>query len=190
MACHCPHIKYFDCDKYGHVTTDCPDKIPPSGTPVKHRNHHSSMRHHTRSTPHHNHRDRHRFNRSRSHSLSHRYRSHSRSNSHRSHSRSYHRCPHKAHLTRDTLTHILIDGIHHIGDLHHIEALPHTLEIVVGLSHIPHTKLTIWHLLNLPTALTGQPGKIRIGNINKSPLMTPHPIIIALMNHPVSHMRI
>ena len=33
MACHCPRIKCFNCDEYGHVTTDCPDKIPPSGTP-------------------------------------------------------------------------------------------------------------------------------------------------------------
>ena len=96
MACHCPHIKCFDCDNYGHVATDCPDKIPPSGTPAQHRNHHSSMRHHTRSTSHHNHRDRHRFNRSRSHSHSHRYRSHSQSNSQRSHSRSYHRHPHRS----------------------------------------------------------------------------------------------
>ena len=96
MACHCPCIKCFDCDKYGHVTADCPDQIPPSGTPVQHRNHHSSMRHSTRSTSCHNHMDRHRFNRSRSHSCSHRYRSHNQSNSQRSHSRSYHRCSHRS----------------------------------------------------------------------------------------------
>ena len=29
MAHYCPHIRCFDCDKYGHVATDCPDKIPP-----------------------------------------------------------------------------------------------------------------------------------------------------------------
>ena len=34
MACHCPHICFFDCDEYGHVAADCPDKILPSGTPA------------------------------------------------------------------------------------------------------------------------------------------------------------
>ena len=66
MACHCPHIKCFDCNEYGHVATDYPDKIPSSGTPAWHRNNHHSMRHYTRSISCHNHRDRHRFNRSRS----------------------------------------------------------------------------------------------------------------------------
>ena len=37
MACYCPHIKCFDCNNYGRVATDCPDKIPPSGTPACHR---------------------------------------------------------------------------------------------------------------------------------------------------------
>ena len=34
VACHSPCIKCFDCEKYSHVTADCPDKIPPSGTPA------------------------------------------------------------------------------------------------------------------------------------------------------------
>ena len=34
MACYCPHIRCFDCDDYGHITADCPDKIPPSGIPA------------------------------------------------------------------------------------------------------------------------------------------------------------
>ena len=34
MACYCPHIRCFDCNNYGHVAADCPDKIPPSGTPA------------------------------------------------------------------------------------------------------------------------------------------------------------
>ena len=35
MALYCPHIRCFDCDDYGHVTADCPDKIPPSVLPVQ-----------------------------------------------------------------------------------------------------------------------------------------------------------
>ena len=26
MACHCPCIKCFDCNEYGHVAADCSDK--------------------------------------------------------------------------------------------------------------------------------------------------------------------
>ena len=37
MTCYCPHIRCFDCNNYGHVTVDWPDKIPPSGTPARHR---------------------------------------------------------------------------------------------------------------------------------------------------------
>ena len=37
MAHYCPHICCFDCDNYGHVAMDCPDKILPSGTPSHHR---------------------------------------------------------------------------------------------------------------------------------------------------------
>ena len=146
------------------------------------------MRHHTRSTSCHNHRDRHRFNRSRSHSCSHRYRSHNQSNSQISCSRSYHRHPH-----RSTSCHrhsYIINGIHHTGNLHHTEALPHILGITVGQDHVTHIELPVWHPPNPPTVLAEQPGKTRIRNTNKSLLMTPHPIITVLMNHPVSHMRI
>ena len=120
MACHCPHIKCFDCDKYGHVMADCPDKIPPSGTPARHRNIHSTTRHHDRSTSHHNHRDRHRSNRSRSQSHSHRYRSHSWSNTQRSCSRSYHRCPH-----RSTLHHRYSNTYCHQWDMPHRRSSSH-----------------------------------------------------------------
>ena len=37
MACYCPHIWCYDCDNYGHVVMDCPDKILPLGTPTCHR---------------------------------------------------------------------------------------------------------------------------------------------------------
>ena len=34
MACYCPHIRCFDCDNYGHIAADFPNKISPSGTPA------------------------------------------------------------------------------------------------------------------------------------------------------------
>ena len=80
MACYCPHIRCFDCDNYGHVTVDYPNKIPPSGIPVRCRN--NNTRRGDRSTSqsnnhnrhyHHDHRDRHRFSRSQSHSHNPRY---------------------------------------------------------------------------------------------------------------------
>ena len=42
MAGYCPHIKCFDCNNYGHIAVDCPDKIPPSGTPAQCRDNTSS----------------------------------------------------------------------------------------------------------------------------------------------------
>ena len=72
------------------------------------------MRHCTRSTSHHNQRDKHKFNRSRSHSCSHRYRSHSQSNSQRSCSRSSPRCPH-----RSTSPHRQSNAYHHGQDTPH-----------------------------------------------------------------------
>ena len=76
MACYCPHIWCYDCDNYRHVTMDCPDKIPPSGTPAHHRtdtndrSSRPSSRHcsHTRHS-HHNCRDRSRFSHSQSHPI-------------------------------------------------------------------------------------------------------------------------
>ena len=59
-ACHCLNIRCFEFDEYRHLATDCPGRIPPSGTPAHHNRHHSSMRHCTRSTSRHHHRDRHR----------------------------------------------------------------------------------------------------------------------------------
>ena len=97
-AHHYPHIQCFDCNEYGHIAADCPDKIPPSGTLACHKKHHSHTRHCTRSTSRHHHWDRHRFSRSRSQSYTHGYQSHSHNNSHRGCSRSYHRCPHKKHI--------------------------------------------------------------------------------------------
>ena len=65
MACYCPHIQCYNCDNYGHVAKDCPDKIPPLGTPAycmtdtNNRSRRSSSRHHSHTRhSHHDHRDR------------------------------------------------------------------------------------------------------------------------------------
>ena len=30
---HSPNVYRFECDEYGHIAMDCPDRIPPSGMP-------------------------------------------------------------------------------------------------------------------------------------------------------------
>ena len=57
--------------------------------------------------------------------------------------------------------HTATDKTLHTEDPHHIEVFP---GITVAPDHVHHTN----------TALTEQPGRTKIGNINKSPLMT-HP---------------
>ena len=83
MVRYCPHIRYFDCDNYGHVTVDFPYKIPPSGMLTQCRDNTSSRQNrsasrnsHTRHS-HCNLRDRQRFSRSQSHSYNPRHRSNS-----------------------------------------------------------------------------------------------------------------
>ena len=106
MACYCPQIRCFYCNNYGHVVADCSDKIPPSGTPARHRertpntrchdislswSNHWDRHHHYDSSSRSDwcnshpcdHRGRHRYSRSRSHSHSHRYRSDSHDDSRR-----------------------------------------------------------------------------------------------------------
>ena len=105
MAHYCPHIRCFDCNNYGHVAEDCPDKIPPSGTPACHRDNttsrhdRSSSRHHSHNRhSHHDYRDRHRFSPSWSCSHNPRYMSNSCHDSHRSCSRLFHRPLHHSSL--------------------------------------------------------------------------------------------
>ena len=61
IACYCHNIRCFDCNEYGHVAADCPDRIPPSGTPAHQKRHCSNTRHCTRSTSRHHRGDRHRY---------------------------------------------------------------------------------------------------------------------------------
>ena len=105
MACYCPHICCYDCNNYGHVAMDRPDKILPSGTPSHHRtnkrdrNRRSSSRcpSHTRHSCH-DHRDRSRFSHSHSHPPNHSYQSSSQHEHHRNCSRSSHRYSHHISL--------------------------------------------------------------------------------------------
>ena len=50
ITCHCLNVCCFECGEYGHIVADCPDRIPPSGTPACHHRQNSRKRHHTRST--------------------------------------------------------------------------------------------------------------------------------------------
>ena len=49
----------------------------------------------------------------------------------------------EAHHATDIQTHIIIDKIPHIEDLHHIEVFPHIPEIAVDLDHVPYTKTLV-----------------------------------------------
>ena len=53
IACHCLNVHCFECNEYGYIAADCPDRIPPTGTPAHHKRQHSNTRHCTRSTSQH-----------------------------------------------------------------------------------------------------------------------------------------
>ena len=92
------HIVHH-CHENSHIVMDCPDWMPPSGTPAHHHMKESCTRYHSRSTSRCHHWDRYRHSRSRSQSQPHRYSSHSHQNSHRGHSRLHNRhsgCYHRS----------------------------------------------------------------------------------------------
>ena len=170
MACYCPHIRNFDCNNYGHITADCLDKIPPSGTPAWCRDN-TSSRHdrsasqnhsHTRHS-HHDHRDRHRSSRSQSQSHNPRYRSNSHSDSCRSHSRSFHWPSHHSsscHRSSSTY-HYFLDTPHCRS--HHTDISP---EMTVDPEHInPTDNTTNLHKDHLPVH-SQHPGSPRIEGTN------------------------
>ena len=156
IACHCLNIRCFECEQYGHIAVDCPDRIPPSGTPAHHKRHHPNTRHHTRSTSRHHHKDRHKYNRSRSQLHSCRYQSHSCNNPHRSDSRSYHKCLTEALHVTSTQALIIITMTHHTGGHPHIEAPPLIPEIAAYPEHVLHINQVRLPLLNLHPVLAGQ----------------------------------
>ena len=41
-AHYCPHVRCFDCDNYGPVAADHPNKIPTTGIPARHRDNNTS----------------------------------------------------------------------------------------------------------------------------------------------------
>ena len=115
IAWHCPNVHCSESDEYGHRVVDCPQWIPPSGTPACHHRLKSHTRHCTRLTSCHPHQDRYSHSRSRSQSHPHRYHSHSHHDSYTGHSRSHDRdnichhrstslCPHSStyHSCHDT----------------------------------------------------------------------------------------
>ena len=91
------------------------------------------------------------------------------------------------HHATETQAHTTTSETLHTEDPHHTEVFP---GITVDPDHVHHTNTTTKHHQNCLTALTGEPGRTKTGNINKSPLMTHHPNTTALMNKPVNPMRI
>ena len=100
ITCHWPNAHCFEYNEYGHIVADCPDSIPPLGTPAHCHRWNSSTRHHTRSTSTCHYKDRYRQSRSRLQSQSPRYRGHIHLNSHRGHFRSHNK--HSGHHHRST----------------------------------------------------------------------------------------
>ena len=88
-----------------------------------------------------------------------------------------------AHHATEAQAHTVTDETLHTADLHHTEVSP---EITVDLGHTHHTKTITKHQQDHLPALITQPGKPKIGNTSKSPLMTSPPNNTALINRPVT----
>ena len=174
MACYWPHICCYDCDNYGHVAMDCPDKIPTSGTPSHHRtNNRDRNRRSTSRQPsntrclHHNHRDRSRFSRSRSHPRNYSHRSNSQHEHHRNHSRSFHRSSVAAPCIIGVPVHIATTGTLPTPDL--LTATPPGMTADPGITpNISNTNQPEDHHHQHEHHLENT--KTRDRNINKFPL--------------------
>ena len=90
--------------------------------------------------------------------------------------------PHTAaHHITEAPAHITTDETPHTADPHHTGVSPET---TVDLGHTHHANTITKHQQDHLPAPIAQPGKPKIGNTSKSPLMT-HPLnTIALMNRP------
>ena len=125
IACHCLNVPCFECDKYGHIVVDCPDRIPPSGTPTHCHRQNSN----TRSTSGCHHWDKYRHCRSRSQSQPYRYRSHSHHDSQRGHSRSHHKnsgCNHRSTSCHCHSTHCFCHDTPHRRSSSHRSSSTHS----------------------------------------------------------------
>ena len=126
---HCLNVHCFECYEHSHIVADCPERIPPSGTPTCCHRLNSRTRNCTRSTSRHNHRDTHRHSRSRSQSQPQRYRSHSCQDSHSGHSRSHNRhsgCHHRSTSHCCHSTHCLNCNTPHQKSSSHRSSLTHS----------------------------------------------------------------
>ena len=92
-----------------------------------------------------------------------------------------------AHHAREAQAHTATNKTPHTADPCHIEVFP---KITVDPDHVHHTNTTTKHQQDHLTAPTEQPGKPKIGNISRSPLMVHHLSTIALMSKPVNQMMI
>ena len=163
---------------------DCPDKIPPSGTPAHHRsnttNRHdrSSSRHHSHTRcSHHDCNDRPRFSHSQSHSHYNGYRS-------TSHHDSLEAAPGHPTDLHDIVSHTTEAQAHtttamtcHTADLHPIEIFP---EITTDLNTNPENYITSQHK-DLLQAHKQHHGNIKTEDTNRSQLMIHHPNTTAQM---------
>ena len=88
-----------------------------------------------------------------------------------------------AHHSTEAQAHTTTDETLHTADLHHAEVSP---GITVDPDPIHHTNTTTEHQQSCLTALTEQPGKPKIGNISRSPLIIHHLSTLALLSKPAN----
>ena len=92
--------------------------------------------------------------------------------------------PHAAvHHITEAQAHTITNETPHTADPHYAEVFTET---TVDPDHIHHTNTTTKHQQDHLPAPTEQPGKLKTGNISRSPLMICHLSPIALMRKPAT----
>ena len=140
---HWPHIRCLECKEYGHIVMDCPNKIPPLGTPAQHCKVHRNY--YTRPSSRHHEVDQERRDRSRSQS---RYSRHWNSRWHglyRGHSRSQQRDGHRCYRSSSRWSH----SAHQGNSCRNSYDTPHWPHC-----HTIHTLQLIWLPLSGPQEVT------------------------------------